>query len=289
MSISPTLSNSNLRKDTSQIPIPLSIAVSISSLLLVLVGGSLFFFPEFARSRWVWSLTPFNTRFLGGIYLTALVALTLHLLRRWAMPVRAIVPMMWVFTSIILLVSCLHLEQFDPHRRATAIWMWLYVFDCIAASYYLGRYEGKAFLGLQQIPKQWSIYLKLQALFLGGYGLGLLIFPAIVGNFWPWPLGAFHSQLYSAIFLTGAMGSAFLSSRSSVIELFTLGAIQFTFSSLVIAGVLLVDMDVRRIDWGLIENWVWIGAIALLGILGLVMMGRSNQNSVCSAGGKEPE
>lgn len=275
MNISSTPSDRKTKYTNAPIPYPLWIMALISSLLLFLVGGSLFFFPDFARPRWVWSLTPFNTRFLGAIYLTALVSLSLLLLLRRAIPARLIVPMMWVFTTVILLVSCLQTEQFDMTRRSTGIWFWLYIADCIGSSYYLWRYSRRIFTGLLHLPRRWSVYLQLQAGFLGIYGLGLLVLPTIFGSFWPWPLNSFHSQLYSAIFLTGAVGAALLSRQTAAMELWVLGVIQAVFSGFVIAGVLVVDLAVHKIDWGLFGNWAWMGAIALLGVMGLGLIGQA--------------
>ena len=272
------LSEQRNRVKNAPIPTPLGIMALISSLLLVRVGGSLFFFPDFARPYWLWPLTPFNTRFLGAIYLTSLAALTILLITRRALPARLVVPMMWVFTTIILLVSVLQSEQFDMNRRATSIWFGLYIADCVGSSYYVWRYRRQTLAGLPKLPSRWSVYLQLQAGFLSVYGLGLLLLPALFGSFWPWPLDVFHSQLYSAIFLTGAMGAILLSQKAAPVELFTLGAIQVAFSSLVTAGTLVVDVAVQRIDWGLFENWAWMGAIALLGIagLGLIRLGASS-------------
>ncbi|MEO1623217.1 MAG: hypothetical protein AAFU53_19570, partial [Cyanobacteria bacterium J06632_3] len=52
---------------TPQLPVLLLILAIASILLLILVGGGLFFFPEFSGPFWVWTLTPFNQRFLGAI------------------------------------------------------------------------------------------------------------------------------------------------------------------------------------------------------------------------------
>ncbi len=60
----------------SLLPALLLTLVIISIILLVIVGGGLFFFPTFSQPRWLWPLAPFNTRFLGAIYLTALVSLS---------------------------------------------------------------------------------------------------------------------------------------------------------------------------------------------------------------------
>jgi len=249
--------------------------VTISIILLIIVGGGLFFFPKFSQPRWLWPLTPFNTRFLGAIYLTALVSLSSLVLAKRETLTRLVMPMMWVFTTVVLTVSCLQLQQFAASRKATDIWFVLYLVDCIAASYYLGYYRHQSYEGLRRLSKSWSIGLGLQAGLLGAYGLGLLLLPATVGSWWPWPLDAFHSQLYSSIFLTGAVGAAILSFKATAIELKALGAIQVTFSSLVLVGIWVVDRAVNKIDWSALGNWAWVGAIALLGIAGLALIRQS--------------
>ncbi|MEM9007908.1 MAG: hypothetical protein AAGE59_30905 [Cyanobacteria bacterium P01_F01_bin.86] len=274
VSTSPKHKNTPVR---TAFPVPLVVLALISSLLLLLVGGSLFFFPDVARSRWVWSLTPFNTRFLGAIYLTAFVGLAILLVTRRALPARLIVLMTWVFTSVVLLVSCLQTGQFNLARRATALWFGLYAADCLGSSYYLWHYGRRRFTELKRLPRYWVLYLQLQAGLLGVYGLGLLFLPVQFGLVWPWPLDAFHSQLYSSIFLVGAAGAALLAWQTTAAELWALGTVQIALSSFVIAGVAIVDVVVRKIDWGLLGNWMWMGAFALLGIMGLGMIVQSRK------------
>ena len=96
--------------------------VLISIALLMLVGGGLFFFPQLLQPRWLWPLAPFNTRFLGAIYLSALVGLASLVVARRAALTRLIIPMMWVFTTVVLVVSCVQLQQFSAERKATDIW-----------------------------------------------------------------------------------------------------------------------------------------------------------------------
>ena len=260
---------SNASQVQTRLPFVLLLLSIISIILLILVGGGLFFFPVLFKSIWLWPLTPFNLRFLGAIYLTALVALTSLVLAKRAALMRLIVPMMWVFTTVVLLVSCVHLEQFNAGRTTTDIWFWLYLIDCIGASYYLGYIKRISFEGLYRLPLAWSIALGVQAGLLGVYGLGLLIFPEATSRSWSWPLDIFHARLYSSIFLTGATGSAMLARRAAAIECRALGLIQAAFSGLVLAGVWVVDSAVKKIDWSLGSNWVWLGAIALLGIFGI--------------------
>lgn len=260
---------------TSLPPILIAIA-AISLFLTVTVGGALFFFPEVIQPRWVWPLKPYNTRFLGAIYLTASVGFTSLLASRGGGLVRLIVPMFFVFTTDALMVSCLQLQQFEVKRRITDIWFWLYLVDCVGATYYLGYFR-HSFSGLRRPPRVWSGILGMQAGILGAYGLSLLFFPAMTGRGWLWPLDVFHSQLYSAIFLAGAVGAAVLSRRATASDLRALGVIQAVFSSLVLIGVWIVDREVQGIDWRMVVSWAWVGAIALLGITGLGLIQQSQK------------
>ena len=257
-------------------PILLTLA-AVSIVLLIVVGGTLFCFPELAQSRWLWPLKPYNTRFLGAIYLTALVGLASLVLSRRVALTRLVVSMMWVFTTVVLLVSCLQLQQFNAGRRATDIWFWLYLVDCIGATYYLGYFREHNFLGLRRLPTPWAVGLGIQAGILGAYGLSLLFFPVPAGSGWLWPLDVFHAQLYSSIFLTGAVGSALLSRWATAAEMKALGAVQVTFSSFTLLGIWLVDREVQGIDWGLFVSWAWVGAIVLLGIVGLGLIKQSGR------------
>lgn len=251
--------------------------VGVSILLLILVGGGLFCFPEFAQSRWLWPLKPFNTRFLGAIYLTALVGLSSLVLSGRVALTRLIIPMMWVFTTVVLMVSCLQLQQFNPGRRATDIWFWLYLVDCVGATYYWGYFRVHNFLGLRRLPTPWAIGLGVQSGILGVYGSSLLFAPVATGGAWLWPLDVFHAQLYSSIFLTGAVGSAILSRWATAAETRALGAVQVTFSSLVLLGIWLVDKEVQVIDWVSFSSWAWVSAIALLGFIGLGLIKQSGR------------
>ncbi|MGD1899581.1 MAG: hypothetical protein ACFB16_21880 [Phormidesmis sp.] len=273
--VTPSPRFSHSRSQPATLPPLLLTIVTVSIVLLIVVGGALFCFPELAQSRWVWPLKPFNTRFLGAIYLTALVGLASLIVSRRIVLIRLVIPMMWVFTTIVLMVSCLQIQQFNPGRRATDIWFWLYLVDCVGASYYWGYFRFHTYTELRRLPGLWPMGLGFQSGVLGAYGLSLLFAPVAAGGAWLWPLDVFHSQLYSAIFLTGSVGSALLSRQASAVETRALGAVQVTFSSLVLLGIWLVDREVQVIDWGLWVNWMWVVAIALLGLIGLGLIKQS--------------
>ena len=59
-------------------------------ILVLLVGGGLFFVPDMVKPRWPWPLAPFNARFLGSFYLAEMVAMVALLVwNRWS-PARMI-------------------------------------------------------------------------------------------------------------------------------------------------------------------------------------------------------
>jgi hypothetical protein len=104
---------------------------------------------------------------------------------------------------------------------------------------------------------------------LGGYGLGLLLAPALFSAFWPWTIDDFHGQIYSAIFLTGAVAMFILSRAVAPVELLTVGLTQITLGLFAIAGMIIVDASVHKIGWSLPGTWMWLGMFALLVITGL--------------------
>lgn len=249
--------------------------IVISWVLLLFVGGSLFFFPSFARAHWMWPLTPFNTNFLGAVYLSAWVPLTVVLwIRRWA-PARLILPMLWVVTTFILIVSFSHAEQFALSRRVTGIWYWLYLVDCLGATYYLGKFHNRPPASPSRVGKRWVLVLRVQWITLGGFGVGLLGMPTLFNQFWPWPLDLFHCQLYSSIFIAGAVGSWVLQRAATSVELLTMGLTQVTFSLLVLIGMTVVDASVHKIQWLQAGTLFWLSSFVVLGFIGMMMIRQS--------------
>src|SRR5918911_243571 len=72
------------------------------------------------------SVPPLHARFLGAMYLSGVVfMLGCMLCRRWA-SVRVVVPMIAVWTGMLLVVSLLHLGSFDFGRSQTLVWFAAY-------------------------------------------------------------------------------------------------------------------------------------------------------------------
>jgi hypothetical protein len=240
--------------------------------LVVFAGAGLFFVPDLVTPRWPWSLTPFNTRFLGAVYLSELLAAVVAVVvSRWA-PGRLILPQAVTFTAVVTLASLVHLDRFDPQRLVTWLWFVLYTVPLAILAYYLWRYRRLPPAEAAPPAPPWRAYLLGQAVVLGLYGIGLLVAPGLFSAFWPWPIDSFHGQVYSAVFLTGAVGSFVLARAAAPIEFLTQGLAQATLGTCAIAGLAIVDAAVHRVDWSAFGTWLWVGAFAVVLVAGLSML-----------------
>jgi hypothetical protein len=249
--------------------------------VLIVSGGGLFFLPAIIGPMWPWPLTPFNTAMLGALYLGSLVAAAA--LVRWARwsPARVVLPSIAVFTLIVLIVSILYLDRFNQQSISTLFWFLLYLIIPVNALYHLWLYRKLPPANPTPPASPLRQILLAQAIGLGFYGIGLLVAPMAISAFWPWPLDDFHGRMYSVAFLTPAVGSWLLWRASSALELMVMGLTQALGGVLAIAGLLVVDAQVHRVDWTQLGTWLWIGISIVPLIIGvwMVWQGRARQQS----------
>ncbi|MES0161387.1 hypothetical protein [Mesorhizobium sp. C268A] len=118
----------------------------------------------------------------------------------------------------------------------------------------------------------WRAYLPVEMTILGAYGVGLLLFPLTFGGFWPWPIDAFHAQVYSAIFLAGAGGTYLVWRSAPREELLVLGLAQFLVGLLAVLGLFITDAAVHRIDWTAAGTLCWLALFGWIGISGILKL-----------------
>lgn len=248
------------------------LVTAFESAVLVVAGGGLFFLPEPFGQVWPWELTPFNARFLGAVYLASLLStLLLVVANRWS-PARVVVPMIFLFTIIVLAVSVLNLSRFTGPLFATVLWFLLYVGIPLNAGYHLWLYRDRPVHDPLPLSSAWRMLLLVQAVVFGVYGLALLLAPAVAGSFWPWPVDDFHGRMYSVAFLTPALGAWLCWRASAALELRTLGVTQLVGGVLSVAGLLIVDLGVQRVDWTAAGTWLWLALFIFLALGGLVLV-----------------
>jgi hypothetical protein len=240
--------------------------------ILLSAGLSLFFIPDLARPQWPWDIGPFNAAFLGGFYLAAGVGIALAATEgRWY-PARVLLPMVFVFTGSLMLVTLLDLGRFVFTRWTTYGWFIIYLLLPSIAALALWRYREFPSPEAYVTPPGWRSLLLLFALAFLTYGVALFLFPSVVGAHWPWPLDPFHAQAYSAVFTAAAVGALGLTQWAAPSERLVVGAAFSLLGLFAIAGTLIVDAGRHSVAWGRPGVWLWLGLLGLLFGLGLALV-----------------
>ena len=248
---------------------------TVEGFVLAIAGFYPFFFPHRALGDWPWLSGPFNMRFIGAVYLTSLVAVIVVLaVPRWA-PGRVALPMLVVFTNLVLLLSLIYIGRFEFDRGGTWAWFVLYIVIPVSATYYWLRFRHLPPADSTPIPPAWRSYLLAAAAVLGLYGLGLLIAPRTLTDFWPWPIDDLHGRLYSAIFITLAVATLKVSRVAAPVELLLVGLTQFTLGFFSILGLVLADVSENTVEWSALGTWVWVGGFAVLLVAGAALVVQS--------------
>lgn len=236
--------------------------------ILAWAGAGLLFYPPVAQGVWPWSLTPLNMRYLGALYLAALVAAWLQARSgRWS-PSRVVTTMIFVFTLVVTVLSFVHRDRFDSGRIETWIWFVLYIGVCVNAGVHLWLYRRWTAADAERPPPALRAVLIAVAIVPGAYGLALLALPGAAASFWPWKLDAFHAQLYSVTFLTPAVGAWLLLRGASAASRVALGLTLAAWGFLPILGLIIADQAARRVQWSGTGTWIWIALFAAMGVAG---------------------
>ena len=213
-------------------------------------AGLLFALPERGgQDVWAWQTPPFNARYVGSIYIAALVPLViLAVTARWS-PGRIVLWMIFVFTTAIMLVMLAYADRFEWARFATWVFWALYLFLPVNSAVFLWRLRGLRVPGLLEQRPAARAGLTLLSLALIGYGLALVVAPADATGFWPWPVDDFHARIYAATYLTPGVGAWVVRRAGSRDEYRTLGITLATGGVVAVLAVLLTDPGVAD-PWG---------------------------------------
>lgn len=256
--------------------------------VLIVSGGGLFFLPSVFTEIWTWDLLPFNTRFLGAVYTASLIAAALLVIKGTWSPARIVVPMIFVFTIIVLMVSLLYIDRFELSKFSVWGWFILYIGIPINAAYHLWLYRNRPAPPNYRLPSPWNQLIGAFALFLAFYGIGLLILPDTFSEIWSWKIDDFHARMYSVAFLTPAVGGLYVYRGTTSIELLTLGLTQVAGGALSIIGLLIVDSSVKLVDWSAVQTWLWISIFLILTLSGAAMIIFSRNSNMVATHTAQP-
>jgi hypothetical protein len=195
-------------------------------------------------------------------------------------------PLIFIFTVIILFVSLIYMDRFDFQYWGTWLWFFLYIVIPANAAYHIWLYRKLKPVNPFPLSSLWRSVFLLPTILLGLYGIGLLIAPNSFSSFWPWPIDDFHGRMYSVLYITPATGALLLFSAAASIELLMLGLTQIVGAGATILGFVLIDNRVDKVDWSAFGTWLWIGSFAIILLTGIGLVWQSrvrSRNEIVSA------
>jgi hypothetical protein len=247
----------------------LRLVLALTVTILVIAGAGLFFSSEETHALWPWDIGPFNSLFLGGFYLASAAGITLAIYYgRW-FPTRVVLPMMFVFTATLLLVTGLEIGRFLFGRWTTYVWIVIFLGLPLTAGLALWRYREWPSPTAYVSRPGWRRRLLTVTVVYGAYGIALFLFPDFIGRHWPWTLDAFHGRAYSAIFTAAAIGALGLVPWSAPTERLTLGVSYTVLGLFALFGLVIGNASRQVVVWSNPGVWLWGALFAGLFWIGL--------------------
>lgn len=270
--------------DNPPVPSFLRLVTAVECSVVLAAGVLLFFLPGLASELWPWMIPPFNSRFVGAVYLAALLPLILFWsVPRWK-PGRLTLWMILTFTTLTVIAMIIHWDAFEWDRPSTFLVFWpLYIFLPINSTIFPIRSKGADVANGYDGPASLRVVLLLFAVLGGAYGLGLMIAPEALTRFWPWPVDAFHGRIYANAFVTPAVSAWILSFRRRfAAEYLSFGLNLVAGGFLPILGTLWTNMNVpaeRQVNFSSAGTWTFFILFLLAGLLGVVLIASAIQLS----------
>lgn len=163
------------------------------SLLVLVAGIQLFVLSDQTDRYFAWTINPpITAAFLGASYWGGLALVLLSARERiWAYA-RPSIPSVWLFSTLTLVATILHLDRF--HMNSAFGWIWLVVYIVIPFLLPLlfARQQLRGDLAdpphTNPLPTWLRVSLAAQAVILITLGAMVFVAPQTAGTLWPWTL-----------------------------------------------------------------------------------------------------
>lgn len=190
-----------------------------AGVLVLLAGIQLFVFTERTDRFFAWTISPpLTAAFLGASYWSAVAFEWMAPRQRSWANARIAVPTVLVFTTLTLIVTLVHIENFhlgDEFELGTQIvtWLWIAVYSIvpllmIAVIVAQLRAAGVEPARARPLPSWIAAIVAAQALVLLPLGLALLLVPETASGVWPWTLSPLTGRAIGAWLLSLGVAAA---------------------------------------------------------------------------------
>lgn len=238
------------------------------------VGLPAYLVPAQVEAVLPFAVPALHARLIGAMYLSGLAIMVGGLLsRRWA-EVRTIPAITAIWTGGLLLVTVLHLDQFDFGRTQTQIWFAAYLaYPLIGIAILWRRRDATADVAAAAsgtasgTAVRWVLTAQGAVLFV--LGLALLLAPVSVAALWPWPVTPLLTQIYSAPLLAYGAGSLLLARVPTWPQRrIGVGGIALFATLALIASVIHAELFTATDP----AAWIWFALLAAIAATGAVLV-----------------
>jgi hypothetical protein len=248
----------------------------LRAILLLVAAQAMLLLAVFYQATLVsllvpWPASPLNSRFIASLYTSLGIGVFLCSFSRTFREVRIVLFGIGLATGMLFILTLLRMFFYPGELdRFPYIWMLFYIVDPLLVIFSFWRLGAKDTAA--QITNSLAPLWIVQAVIFGSIGLVLLLVPGVGIAFWPWKMTEPLSQLYSAFFLTLAVGNA-MAVRESYWE-----GIRWLTFILALLGLLVLVVsvvDVQNFKPGISTvTWFAFFGIEALVFSGLFLVGR---------------
>ena len=248
-----------------------------ASLLVFLAGFQLTVFSERTAMYFAWEIKPpfITAAFLGAAYWAAVpVEIIASRQRTWAEG-RIAVPAIWLFTTLTLVVTLVHIGKFNfssptPSAQGAA-WFWLAIYAGVPVamlliSWHQIRVPGGDPPRGPALPKWMRIVFLVQGGGMLAFGVGLLLAPVDVGAVWPWTLTALTGRAIGA-WLVGIGFAAVHATREN--DVTQTRPLEGGFTAFAILQLVAIARYSGDVTWSSAAAWVYLAFLLSILFVGL--------------------
>ena len=233
--------------------------------LVFLAGFQLFILTEQTDKYFAWTITPpITAAFLGAAY-WASVAVELIAAREplWARA-RIAVTAVWLFTTLTLIVTLLHLDKFHFNSPdfipQFAAWFWLAIYAGVPVAMLLA-YRAQQHLPGGDPPHQSLFPIPLRVIFLIQgtvmliVGAALFVSPTNTISIWPWKLTILTGRAIGAWLLAVGVAVFHAIRENDLLRIRPLGG---GFTVIAILEIIALLRYPTALSWTVPSSWFYV-------------------------------
>jgi hypothetical protein len=255
--------------------------------LVFLAGFQLFILTEYTDKYFAWTIKPpITAAFLGAAYWAAVaVELIAARERLWA-KARIAIPAVWLFTTLTLIVTLLHIDKFHFNSAFPiaqfAAWFWLAIYAGVPIAMLVAFAAQRRLPGgdpprQSPFPTGLRVTLPAQGAIMLIVGAALFLSPSTTISIWPWKLTLLTGRAIGAWLLAVGVAAFHATWENDIFRVQPLGG---GFAVIALLEIVAFLRYPESFDWSLTQTWIYFIFILTVLAVGIyVLIRRRKANS----------